>query len=121
MSEKNVKLDGKTKITVAKPAVADKTKGLVAQLEYLRSVIKEICRALTANRERDILELIELVNSGSPAKGGNGRVKSAKLKKAEVLLSRLSVKPEKGRRSDLKRIQKNLEGIREIFGKGRNE
>lgn len=121
MSEKNVKLDRKAKITRAKPAVADKTKDLVARLEHLRSVTKEICRALTANRERDILELIELVNSGSSAKGGDGKIKSVKLKKAEVLLSRLSVKPEKGRRSDLKKIQKNLEGIREIFGKGQNE
>lgn len=120
MSETNVKSGEKAKKTVPKAAETDKTKDIRAQFEHLRSVIKDICQSLTANMERDILELIGLVNSGSPVKKGAVKIKPAKLKKAEVLLSKLSVKPQKGRRSDLKKIEKTLEEIKEVLGKGQN-
>lgn len=120
MSEKNAKSDEKTPKTAPKAAEADKTKDIRAQFEHLRSVIKGICQSLVANMERDILELIGLVNSGSPVKKGSVKIKPAKLKKAEALLSKLSVKPQKGRRSDLKKIEKTLEEIKEVLGKGQN-
>lgn len=120
MSEKNAKTDEKAAKTAPKPAEADKTKDIRAQFEHLRSVIKDICRSLAANMERDILELTELVSSGSSVKKGAVKVKPAKLKKAEALLSKLSVKPEKGRRSDLKKIEKTLEEIKDVLSKGQN-
>lgn len=121
MSKKNVKSAENAQKMAAKPAATGKKPGLVAQLEHLRSTTKEICLAFTANSERDILELIELINSGNTAKKGAGKIKPAELEKAEALLSRLSVKPEKGRRTDLKKIEKTVEAMKEILGKGQNE
>lgn len=120
MSKKNVKSAENAQKTAAKPAATGKKPGLVAQLEHLRSITKEICLAFTANSERDILELIEIINGGIQPKKGAGKIKPADLEKAEALLTRLSVKPEKGRRTDLKRIERTIEEMKEILCKGQN-
>lgn len=117
MSEKNPKPDIQMAKPAPKPVKADKTKDIHAHFEHLRSVIKDICRSLTANMERDILELMEMAGAGRPDGGRTVKIKAAKLKRAESLLSRLSVKPEKGRRSDLKKIEKALEEIKDVFSK----
>lgn len=120
MNRKNAKPAENAQKTASKPARADKRMDILAKVEHLRTTTKEICRTFTANIERDILELIDLLSSGNPAKKGDRKIKPAELEKAEVLVSRLSVKPEKGRRSDLKKIEKTLEGMKEILGKGQN-
>lgn len=120
MSKKNAKPTGKTSRTASKPAGSGKRTGLLAKVEHLRSIINEISRVLIANWERDISGLIDLINSLNTVKKGAKKIKPAELEKAEALLSKLSVKPEKGRRSDLKKIEKTLEKMKEILGKGQN-
>lgn len=120
MNKKNAKPDEQTKKNASKPVEAGKTKDIQAKLEHLRSIIKEISRVLVANWERDILELIELINSLNSVKKRAGKIKAAELEKVEALLSKLSVKPAKGRRSDLKKIEKILEEMKEILGRGQN-
>ena len=87
-----------------------------SNLDHLRTVTKEVSRSLTTNIERDILEVTDLVNElasqGNPPKGS-----AIDLEEIAEILNRLSLKPEKGRRGDLKKIEKALQLMRKSLSK----
>jgi hypothetical protein len=94
-------------------------KEALLRLQHLRSAAREVAREHLANMERDIVELADLVKS---AKAGSRKGKNLSLSMLEhmiTLLDNLSVKPEKGRRKDLKRIEEALEELRETVITGR--
>ena len=88
-------------------------KDALLRLQHLRSAAREIARQHLANMERDIVELADLVKN---AKAGGRKGKNLSLSMLEhmiTLLDNLSLKPERGRRKDLKRIEEALEELRE--------
>jgi hydroxylamine reductase (hybrid-cluster protein) len=88
-------------------------KEALLRLQHLRSAAREVARQHLANMERDIVELADLVKN---AKSGSRKGKNLSLSRLEhmiTLLDNLSIKPEKGRRKDLKRIEEALEEVRE--------
>jgi hypothetical protein len=103
----------------AKPALSNKAKDLRSYLNNLRSTSKELCRTISSNIERDIIEAIELVTA-APAKGGRKKNRKPDLAKATSILERLTIKSEKGRRGDLKRIEKAMRSVKEALSPDKN-
>jgi hypothetical protein len=60
-------------------------------------------RVLLANLERDIVKVTDFVHDCQNGKSKNGAAE--RIFQTQELLDNLEVKPEKGRRKDLKRIQ----------------
>lgn len=93
-------------------------KELLAQLQHLRSEAKEISRLYVANLQRDIVQLIEFLNEKQP------RAKTARgadpiFVQMTETLEAINVKPEKGRRKDLRRIEDAVRAMRKIAFAGR--
>ncbi len=87
------------------------------KLEHLRSLVKEVCRVYISNVERDILEIIDLVDALSRCNVRQKKASVFALREAMSILDQLSLKPEKGRRGDLKKIEKALRAMRQVFSK----
>ena len=93
-------------------------KELLAQLQHLRVEAKEISRLYVANLQRDIVQLIEFINESQDLASGNKNSRSANLLFSQMkeTLDAISLKPEKGRRKDLRpedaaRLLQTLPGI----------
>src|SRR5437870_12977789 len=81
-------------------------KELLAQLQHLRTEAKEISRLYVANLQRDIVQLIDFLNE-------NPAPKTAFLQMKEKL-DGINLKPEKGRRKDLRRIEDVVRSLHKI-------
>ena len=62
-----------------------------------------------ANLQRDIVQLIDFLNDGQNSRGANSQ-----LSKMKETLEAINVKPEKGRRKDLRRIEQAIRSMRKI-------
>src|SRR5262249_18644686 len=91
-------------------------KELLAQLQHLRTETKEIGRVYVANLQRDIVKLIEFLSEdvNPPAKGKNSRSANPILSQMKETLDSINLKPEKGRRKDLRRIEQAIRALRKI-------
>ncbi len=89
-------------------------KDVLVRLQGLRSVAKEISRSYLANLEHGILEITDLVNGTADEGGKKKGLKSATLERIIDILENTSLKPEKGRRKDLKRIDLAIEAMMRI-------
>jgi hypothetical protein len=92
-------------------------KELLAQLQHLRTEVKEISRLYVANLQRDIVQLIEFLNENASQPVGktkNSRTTSADLLRMKETLDAINVKPEKGRRKDLRRIEQAIRSLRKM-------
>ena len=88
---------------------------LLAGLHHLRSEAKEICRIHAANLQRDMVQLIDFI-SRPP-----GRVMRAKHARMKKTLDRIRVRPEKGRRKDLRRVEDAIRSMMKVaFSKNAN-
>jgi hypothetical protein len=76
-------------------------KDLVVGLEHLRSETREISRLYAANLQRDMVQLMDFVNAAGPAH----------LRDMKEVLDEINVKPEKGRRKDLRRIEQGIRSM----------
>ena len=88
-------------------------KELLAQLQHLWSETKEISRLYVANLQRDIVQLIEFLNEKQP-RAKNLRGADPIFPQMKETLDAINVKPEKGRRKDLKRIEDAIRSMRKI-------
>src|SRR3989442_11551571 len=88
-------------------------KELLAQLQHLRTEAKEISRLYVANLQRDIVQLIEFLNEKRPRAKSPRGADPIFLQMKETL-DAINVKPEKGRRKDLRRIEEAVRSMREI-------
>src|SRR5437763_13505513 len=91
-------------------------KELLAQLEHLRTEAKDISRVYLANLQRDIVQLIDFLNE-NPNHGGrtkNSRSTNSVLLRMKETLDNITVKPGKGRRKDLRRIEQAVRSMRKI-------
>ena len=90
-------------------------KELLAQLQHLRTEVKEISRLYAANLQRDIVQLMDLLNENPPAgKTKNSRSANPTLARLKETLDAINLKPEKGRRKDLRRIEQAVRQMRKI-------
>jgi hypothetical protein len=98
-------------------------KELLAQLQHLRSEAKEITRLYAANLQRDIVQLIEFLNeSQNQTPGGrNPRGSKLLLSRMKETLDAINLKPEKGRRKDLRKIEDAVRSLRKIAFSGRKD
>ena len=62
-----------------------------------------------ANLQRDIVQLIDFLNEEQNSRGANSQ-----LSKMKETLDAINVKPEKGRRKDLRRIEQAVRSMRRI-------
>jgi len=96
----------------ASPRLRDE---IVAGLQHLRTEAKEVSRIHAANLQRDMVQLIDCVSDPS-----NRRLSSeyARMKKT---LDQIHVRPEKGRRKDLRRIEQAIRSLMKLaFKKNAN-
>ena len=84
-------------------------KELVARLSRLRTTSRDIARIYVSKVESEIVKLTEAVGSRGGSK--KKRWKTSVLEEMNKVLDDLNIKPEKGRRKDLKRIELVLEAL----------
>jgi hypothetical protein len=77
---------------------------------------KEISRLYVANLQRDIVQLIDFLNESQdqPARSKNSRAANLLLSRMKETLDTINLKPEKGRRKDLRRIEQAVRSMRKI-------
>lgn len=93
-------------------------KDFMARLHHLRSTASDVARSYLSNLEHDILEIMDVVAGRRDADGKKKRIKSDALEQMIEALDKLSIRPEKGRRKDLKKIEGAVDAItRRIFKK----
>lgn len=86
-------------------------KELLAQLQHLRTETKEIGRLYVANLQRDIVQLIEFLNENQETPT-RSRAINPILSEMKNTLDAINLKPEKGRRKDLRRIEQAVRSMR---------
>src|SRR5205814_5852238 len=89
-------------------------KELLVQLQHLRTEAKEISRLYVANLQRDIVQLIDFLNEHTAGTAKKSRVASPVLVQMKDTLDSINVKPEKGRRKDLRKIEQAVRSMRKI-------
>jgi hypothetical protein len=69
-----------------------------------------------ANLQRDIVQLIEFLNEtqDQPARNKNSRAVNLLFSRMKETLDAINLKPEKGRRKDLRRIEQAVRSMRKI-------
>jgi hypothetical protein len=92
-----------------KPNVERQLSGALA---HLRSEARRTTRAYLANLERDIVKVIDFVHDCQNGKSKNGAAE--RILQIQEVLDNLEVKPEKGRRKDLKRIEKTVAAMLQV-------
>ncbi len=88
-------------------------KDLVIGLEHLRSEAKEISRLYVANLQRDLVQLIDFINAGT-GKPNSQRHLSSTFARMKQTLDEITIKPEKGRRKDLRRIERAISSMMKL-------
>ena len=89
-------------------------KELLAQLQHLRSETKEISRLYVANLQRDIVQLIEFLNEKAAPQTRNQRKVDPVFTAMKDAIDGINLKPEKGRRKDLRKIENLVRSLRKI-------
>jgi hypothetical protein len=92
-----------------KPNVERQLSGALA---HLRSEARQTTRAYLVNLERDIVKVTDFVHDCQNGKSKKGAAKRILL--IQEVLDNLEVKPEKGRRKDLKRIEKTVAAMLQV-------
>ena len=88
-------------------------KELLAQLQHLRTEAREISRLYVANLQRDIVQLIEFLNENQEPET-RSRAINPVLSRMKETLDDINLKPEKGRRKDLRRIEQAVRSMRKL-------
>jgi len=88
---------------------------LLVRLDHLRSATREIARAYLANLEHDIIELRETVASAKTPDGNKATLRA--INRMADVVDDLALKPHKGRRSDLKRVEKAIRTLHRVVSK----
>ena len=97
-------------------ALAKLSKELQTQLAYLRQSAKEIARIYATNLERDLLELADGAREISARPGGHKGAKRL-LEQLADINDQVSLKPVKGRKKDLVRIEKAIARMTRVMAK----
>jgi len=87
---------------------------LLVQLQHLRTEAKEISRLYAANLQRDIVQLIDFLNEKPGGDAKNSRGANPLFLQMKQTLDGINLKPEKGRRKDLRRIEQAVRSMRKV-------
>ena len=90
-------------------------KELLAQLQHLRTETKEISRLYVSNLQRDIVQIIEFLNENNAGTARKSRSVNPILTQMKATIDAINVKPEKGRRKDLRRIEQAIRSMRKLI------
>ena len=96
-------------------------KELLAQLQHLRTETKEIGRLYVANLQRDIVQIIEFLNESNTGTARKSRSVNPILAQMKTTLDAINVKPEKGRRKDLRRIEQAVRSMKKLVSEKKDE
>jgi len=88
---------------------------LLLRLDHLRSATREVARSYLSNLEHDIIELRESVASAKTPDGRKATLRA--INRMSDILDDLTLKPHKGRRSDLKRVEKAIRTLQRVIAK----
>jgi hypothetical protein len=89
-------------------------KDLIIGLEHLRSEAKEISRLYVANLQRDLVQLIDFINMAGTTRPNSQRGLTSTFTSMKQTLDKITVKPEKGRRKDLRRIEQAVRSMMKL-------
>src|SRR5213594_3712266 len=89
-------------------------KDLLIQLQHLRTETKEISRLYVANLQRDIVQLIDFLNEKPSGSAKDSRTANPIFLQMKETMDTMNLKPEKGRRKDLRRIEQAVRAMRKI-------
>ena len=95
----------------------DLRKEVLARLQLLRTVSREVSRSYLADLEREIVDLTDAVSAGGTA-GERKRLHPKMLERIMDVLNDLNVKPEKGKRKGLKKIEEAVKTMSNMVSRG---
>jgi hypothetical protein len=96
-------------------ALAKLDKELQTQLAYLRQSAKEIARIYADNLGHDLLELADTARELARKHGG-GKGTRRRLEQLIAVTDKVTLKPVKGRKKDLVRIEKAVTRMNRLIG-----
>lgn len=91
----------------------DLEKALLSRLGYLRQAAREAGHNYVVNLEYSLISLSDAVKQ--MASQEPGKKQKAALKQAAALIDEVKLKPAKGRRKDLKRIEQAIAALEDIL------
>jgi hypothetical protein len=97
-----------------KPASALPLKTVAEELAFLRKTFRDLASTYTAQMEAEIAHLIAAVHADAESKKKLPGSRTSDLRDMLMLLRSLEVKPGKGRRRDLKKVENLIEELRTI-------
>ncbi len=88
-----------------------------SRLSFLRQAARESGHNYVVNLEHDLIRLAEAVREMFRAKSGPGKKEMERLDRVLAIADRLKLKPAKGRRKDLKRIEQAVAEMEKLLVK----
>lgn len=95
----------------------DLERELSSRLSFLRQAAREAGHNHVINLEHDLIVLAEAVRETFRSKSGPGKKELARLEKVLEIVDRTKLKPAKGRRKDLKRIEEAVASMEKLLVK----
>lgn len=90
---------------------------VTSRLSFLRQAARESGHNYVVNLEHDLIRLTEAVREMFRAKSGPGKKEMGRLDRALAIADRTKLKPAKGRRKDLKRIEEAVASMEKLLVK----
>lgn len=90
---------------------------VTSRLSFLRQAARESGHNYVVNLEHDLIRLAEAVREMFRAKAGPGRKEMGRLDHVLAIADRVKLKPAKGRRKDLKRIEEAVASMEKLLVK----
>ncbi len=101
----------------AKNARPEMEREMTSRLSYLRQAARESGHNYVINLEHDLIRLAEAVREMFRSKSGPGKRELERLEKALALADDVKLKPAKGRRKDLRRIEGAVASMEKLLVK----
>lgn len=102
------------KKTAARPELE---REVASRLSFLRQAARESGHNYVVNLEHDLIRLAEAVHETFRGKPAPGRKELDRLERALEIMDRTKLKPAKGRRKDLKRIEQAVAEMEKLLVK----
>ncbi len=96
---------------------AQSVRELLLRLDHLRASAREVARAYVANLEHDIIEIRDAVTGGKTGAGRKPKLRGSVADRMSHMIDDVTLKPHKGRRSDLKKVEKIVRSFKRLVAK----
>jgi hypothetical protein len=97
--------------------LAPSSRELMLRLDHLRSSAREVARAYLANLEHDIIQIREAVGGVKDGGGRQSKLRRDVIDRMSDLVDDVALKPHKGRRGDLKKVEKIIRELQRLVAK----